>query len=349
MPMYGFEGPAETFQERGFPHADYPTGWFQAGWSAGYGPGQVVPERFFGQDLVIYRTASDDQPSGGRLVALDAYCPHMGAHLGHGGTVEGTCVRCPYHGWVWDADGRNAEIPYGDRDSINASTRSWPVREHSGIVYIWHAADGSGPSWDPPRFPEAGTGDFYPPYPWATHREPMRMHPQFAAENFPDLAHMRYVHRWEEIPDISLWQEDGPVLRVDYDGMISTPKGSVRVTTENTAHGVGLNINRVKDGLRSTTLGAFTPIDQTRSEGFITVWVANRDLGSAEPDGLARSIVAANTKELFGPTADRRVWENQRYREHPLAVGYEAKYTRAFRSWSRQFYPEPSLAEVVHP
>ncbi|EKF21142.1 oxygenase KshA domain protein [Mycolicibacterium hassiacum DSM 44199] len=32
--------------------------------------------------------------------------------------------------------------------------------------------------------------------------------------------------------------------------------------------------------------------------------------------------------------------ENQRYREHPLAVGYEAKYTRAFRRWARQFYPQ---------
>jgi 3-ketosteroid 9alpha-monooxygenase subunit A len=171
----------------------------------------------------------------------------------------------------------------------------------------------------------------------------MRMHPQFAAENFPDLAHMRYVHLWEEIPDISLWREDGPVLRVDYEGVISTPKGSVRVATENTAYGVGLNINRVADGLRSTTLGAFTPIDQTHSEGFITVWVAKRDDQSTEPDGLARSIAAANTRELFGPNADRRVWEHQRYREHPLTVGYEAKYTRAFREWSLQFYPERSL------
>ncbi|MDT5221701.1 MAG: 3-ketosteroid 9alpha-monooxygenase subunit [Mycobacterium sp.] len=30
---------------------------------------------------------------------------------------------------------------------------------------------------------------------------------------------------------------------------------------------------------------------------------------------------------------------HQRYREHPLAVGCEATYTRAFRSWSLQFYP----------
>ncbi|BBX17129.1 Rieske 2Fe-2S domain-containing protein [Mycolicibacterium duvalii] len=333
----------QTFQERGFPHADYPTGWFQVGWSDAFARGQVVAETYFGQDLVLYRTDPDDANAAGRIVALDAYCPHMGAHLAYGGSVEGDCLRCPYHGWSWDDAGRNAEIPYGERGSVNASTRSWPVREVSGIVFLWHAADGSAPSWDPPRMPEADAADFYRPYPWATHREPMHMHPQFAAENFPDLAHMRYVHRWAEIPEISLWQEDGPVLQVDYDGLVTTPKGPVRVATANTAYGVGLNVNRVLHGLRSTTLGAFTPIDQTRSEGFITVWVAKRDKDSTEPDGLARGIAAANTRELFGPDADRRVWEHQRYREHPLAVGYEARYTRAFRTWTRQFYPEPAL------
>jgi 3-ketosteroid 9alpha-monooxygenase subunit A len=264
------------------------------------------------------------------------------------GRWKTTACSGPYHGWLWGADGRNADIPYGDRPSINARTRSWPVREVSGIVYLWHAADGSAPAWDPPTMPEADDAAYYSPYPWATHREPMRMHPQFAAENFPDLAHMRYVHRWEEIPEISLWKGDGPLLRVDYDGVISTPKGSVRVATANIAHGVGININHVLDGLQSTTMGAFTPIDQTHSQGFITVWVAKRDTDSCEPDGLARGIAAANKQELFGPNADRRVWEHQRYREHPLAVGYEATYTRAFRKWSQQFDPQPALSAVVN-
>jgi phenylpropionate dioxygenase-like ring-hydroxylating dioxygenase large terminal subunit len=346
--MDGVNDHIPTFQERGFPHADFPSGWFQVGWSQGYARGQVVAETFFGQDLVLYRTDPEDPAVDGDLVALDAFCPHMGAHLGHGGDVEGYCLRCPYHGWSWDRDGRNADIPYGDRRSVNAKTRSWPVREVSGIVYLWHAADGSGPSWAPPHMPEADTADYFAPHPWATHREPMRMHPQFAAENFPDLAHMRYVHRWQEIPEIALWREDGPVLQVDYDGLIATPKGSVPVVTENTAYGVGLNVNRVLGALRSTTLGAFTPIDQTRSEGFITVWVAKRDDAATEPDRLARSIAAANTKELFGPDADRRVWEHQRYREHPLVVGYEATYTRAFRAWSRQFYPGSSRPTAVN-
>jgi nitrite reductase/ring-hydroxylating ferredoxin subunit len=328
----------QTFTERGFPYHTFPRGWFQACWSHELSAGDVVPKRFFAQDIVLYRSADGD--AVGTIHALDAFCPHMGAHLGYGGTVENDCLRCPYHGWMWGPDGANVDIPYGDRPSINARTRAWHIAESAGAVYIWHCPNGHAPAWGPPQLPEDSDPTYFCPFPWAVHSEPMYMHPQFAAENFPDLAHMRFVHRWESIPDIALWREEGPVLRVDYDGVVSTSKGSVAVSTENIAYGVGVNINRVRDGLRSTTMGCFTPIDQVHSQGFITVWVGKRDPDAVEPDGLARSIAQANTRELFGPTSDRRVWENQRYRSHPLLVGYEATYTRRFRAWSAQFYPE---------
>lgn len=337
-----------TFVDRGFPHQAFPRGWFQVGWSHEFGPGDVVAARYFAEDLVLYRATSGDQRPGA-INAFDAYCPHMGAHLGHGGVVEGDCLRCPYHGWLWGPDGRNADIPYGDRAAIGARARTWEIRESSGAVFLWHCPDRTPPAWDPPMLTEPADPGYYSPYPWATHTEPMRMHPQFAAENFPDLAHMRFVHRWEEIPDIALWHEDGPTLRVDYDGLVSTPKGTVKVATENIAYGVGININRVLDGLRSTTMGCFTPIDQTRSQAFITVWVGKRNADATAPDGLAQSIAAANTAELFGPTADRRVWENQRYKAHPLLIGYEATYTRKFRKWSAQFYPQTPPTATVSP
>jgi 3-ketosteroid 9alpha-monooxygenase subunit A len=61
--------------------------------------------RFFGQELVLYRGQS------GRAYMVDAYCPHMGAHLAKNTTsyvvrdnirVEGDSIRCPYHAWRFD-------------------------------------------------------------------------------------------------------------------------------------------------------------------------------------------------------------------------------------------------------
>jgi hypothetical protein len=59
----------------------YPRGWFVIQFSDELGRGDVKPLRYFGKDLVLFRTES------GKPAILDAYCPHLGAHLGHGGKV----------------------------------------------------------------------------------------------------------------------------------------------------------------------------------------------------------------------------------------------------------------------
>ena len=60
-----------------------PNGWFQVAYSDELAPGQVEPLRYFAQDLVLYRT------EGGRAQLADAFCPHLGAHIGYGGRVSG--------------------------------------------------------------------------------------------------------------------------------------------------------------------------------------------------------------------------------------------------------------------
>lgn len=95
-----------------------PSGWFHVLWSAELGIGDVRPLRYFGKDLVAYRSAS------GQAVVLDAHCPHLGAHLGHGGRVEGDNIACPFHGWQWGPDGRNVVVPYSARGQMACRTVS---------------------------------------------------------------------------------------------------------------------------------------------------------------------------------------------------------------------------------
>jgi nitrite reductase/ring-hydroxylating ferredoxin subunit len=43
----------------------------------------------------------------GSFYALDNDCPHNGGPLARG-TLEGSVLRCPWHGWTWDVvTGRN--------------------------------------------------------------------------------------------------------------------------------------------------------------------------------------------------------------------------------------------------
>jgi cholesterol 7-dehydrogenase len=54
---------------------------------------------YCGREIVVFRGAN------GRVYALDAYCSHMGANLGLGGSVKnGQCIQCPFHGWIFDGE-----------------------------------------------------------------------------------------------------------------------------------------------------------------------------------------------------------------------------------------------------
>ena len=70
-----------------------PNGWFVVAQADDLAPGEVRALYFFARDLVLYR-GDDGEPH-----VVDAHCPHLGAHLGVGGKVEGECLRCPFHGW----------------------------------------------------------------------------------------------------------------------------------------------------------------------------------------------------------------------------------------------------------
>jgi len=52
-----------------------------------------------------------------------AYCPHQGAHLGHGGRIENGCLRCPFHALYFDSEGhcigRNPQRRNAVIDSLN--------------------------------------------------------------------------------------------------------------------------------------------------------------------------------------------------------------------------------------
>ena len=102
-----------------------PTGWFQVAWSAELGVREVRRMRYFGRDLVAWRADSGD------VTVMDAYCGHLGAHLGYGGHVEGDRIACPFHGWEWNREGRNVCIPYQDRPNRGRRIRTFPVVERN--------------------------------------------------------------------------------------------------------------------------------------------------------------------------------------------------------------------------
>src|SRR4029453_1891947 len=133
-----------------FPFAT-PNGWFQILYSDELAVGQVKRLRYLGRELVAFRGER------GAAHVLDAHCPHLGAHLGEGGRVEGDTIRCPFHGWRWDGRGACVEIPYAPKIPPRAIARTYPVREIYDRVYLWHHAESKEPDWEIPRRPGSGS------------------------------------------------------------------------------------------------------------------------------------------------------------------------------------------------
>ncbi len=94
-----------------------------------------------GQPLVLFRDA------GGRFGLLDRDCPHRGADLAFA-RHEGDGVRCPFHGWKFDAEGRCLETPAEPAGSTlcqHVRQRSYPVVERSGVLFAWLGDEGTTP------------------------------------------------------------------------------------------------------------------------------------------------------------------------------------------------------------
>ncbi len=97
---------AEGFaNERGYDQLPLPFGWFAVAMSDDIAAGDVKTLAYFGTELVVWRGES------GSLHALDPYCPHMGAHRGHGGAVAGDDLQCPFHHWTFSGAGAVTAIP----------------------------------------------------------------------------------------------------------------------------------------------------------------------------------------------------------------------------------------------
>ena len=169
--------------------------------------GHAKPIRIMGEDYTLYRGES------GRAQVFDYRCPHRGAQM-HLGWVEGDDIRCLYHGWKFDCSGQCVEQPAEEAGfARKVRARSWPTREHMGLVFAYFG-EGEPPPWPP--YPE-------PPQPGLIHCWNVETVPcnwLQCYENTADEVHVAFVHRpggsharMAELPVITAEETDWGMLR----------------------------------------------------------------------------------------------------------------------------------------
>ncbi|HEX3809857.1 MAG TPA: Rieske 2Fe-2S domain-containing protein [Rhizomicrobium sp.] len=109
--------------------------------------GSPVRLRIMSEDLVAFRD------SNGKVGIIEAYCSHRLAPLFFGRNEE--CgLRCPYHGWKFDVNGKCVEMPNtakGDSENVRerVALKSYPTQEAGGLIWLY-----MGPKERQPAFPK---------------------------------------------------------------------------------------------------------------------------------------------------------------------------------------------------
>ena len=306
------------------PKLPFANGWYRVATSDEIVPGAVLPLRFFGRELVLLRTAAGDAR------VLDAFCPHLGAHFGYGGVVEGETIVCPFHGWRFSDDGVCVNVPYAKTPPPlvgKKCIRSWPVTERNQCIYVWYHARGQSPAYEVQAIPELAAPDEWTDMVWKQWT--IRCQAIDVVENLFDVAHVKPVHKSDA--DVQC-QFDG------YRSVITAnPAGRRRHGTVLTyLNGPGQGWSRHDQLLPFLVLTHVTPIDHEQVVWHIGVTISrakNRD-----KDSIKAWIV--NVVHHLAEQ-DIPIFEHKVHRVSPPLCEEDA-LIGDFRAWYQQFCDEPA-------
>ncbi len=313
-----------------------PTGWFFAGYSDSIQPGEVKNINFLDQEWVMFRG------EGGQVGITDPYCPHLGAHLGHGGTVVGDNIRCTFHHWEYSTEGFCKHIPYAKVmppiTKKQPILRTLPVQERYGLIWAWYHPEAADPQWQLPHIAEMEEPGHVKPRRWSGS---VNTAIQEVAENGVDNVHLKYLHGTPIVPPTTATFEDHKM-------QINIGMGYII----GDSYGPGLNVMRfTKDGVTATMISYSVPVTREKTNMNMSFTHKDYPQGSKER-AIAEHLVAHSIGEAEGETSagfesvDMIVWNNKKYRAKPLLCDGDGQIIK-YRQWFKQFYPGWENSEKI--
>ncbi|MEH6569537.1 MAG: Rieske 2Fe-2S domain-containing protein [Halioglobus sp.] len=312
-----------------------PSGWFGLCFASELEVGELKKVRLAGRDVVVFRTESGD------VAALNNYCSHLGAAL-HQGEVVGETVRCPFHHWQWNGQGKCTAIPYAQKIPGKATIDVIPVCEVNGMIMGWHHPRNEAPHYEVQQI-DALNGSRQG---WGKVHYKEFVLPtciQEIAENDVDHAHFPYVHGTQGLPESESIFE-GPIKTSIsiFKPVLSQLKGDADPDLEYAltrySHGPGsvtVHATGVEAGPPGV-VGEFvlyhvaTPEEGDRTRLRWSMVLSE----NIETDDAGLSILAAMSE---GVKDDIPIWEEKVYQANPVLCDGDGPIAKN-RKWFEQFY-----------
>ncbi len=307
----------------------FPCGWYPLMLCDELAVGQVKPLRYFAQDLVIWR--GED----GKARLMDAYCAHLGAHLGHGGKVQGNLLECPFHAWRYDGDeGLVKEIPYSTVIPPQVKRKckeTWPIQEKNRIIWTYYHPEGEEPPYDVVELPEATDPEWseFDEVRWTIFGSIQNM-----AENGVDFPHFTYIHGVASPPEAELtwgeWNREGIVR-----AKMGTPKGVVDGKITSISNGPGQNWVRFEGICETLLIACITPVELDKLE-VRYFYTQPKSQIEGPMAGLARAIIKDVNKQL---DQDKVVWDRMKFTPDAIICKGDGPIPK-FRQFYARYYAE---------
>jgi nitrite reductase/ring-hydroxylating ferredoxin subunit len=141
--------------------------------------------RILGEDLVIFRDKR------GKVGLIEPHCPHRGTSFEYG-LVSECGIRCCYHGWLIDCDGKILETPGEPKDSTLKDRLyhgAYPTLEVHGMVFAY-----MGPPAEQPPFMNLDTLTLPGYRVFAGRRHHFPCNWLQVKDNCMDPAHASFLH-----------------------------------------------------------------------------------------------------------------------------------------------------------
>ncbi len=253
----------------------WPRGWYCVAESADIGSDKLLPVSYLNQQLIVYRNKA------GAAQVIDAYCPHLGAHLASadGCLTDGNIV-CPFHKWAWDSEtGSCNHIPYSNTlPPSGVKLTQHPTREVNGMVFMWYSPKGDAPDFEPyenDMLKNETDWLLYHDQTW-TSAAPYRD----MVEQIFDTAHIVQLHRGQEMPDMTKLERKQHGLFIDYEVNPEMTEYGIKEMKVNVTGLQSISQMFIAETWSTIMMHTFTPVDDETFEHRGRLYL--KDLGSPE-------------------------------------------------------------------
>lgn len=320
------------------PTRPYPNGWFCLAFNDELRRGSIITRPLAGREVVLYRTTA------GVLRAVRPRCPHLGAHLGVGGSIEGEEIVCPFHRFAFDPAGVCVRTGY-DQPPPKASLTQYAVCEANGGIYVWWHVLGLPPQWEVPVLPLDDR------QPFSHDTFDIAGHPQDVIENAFDWGHLPALHGLKDLvidgPPVT-GQPVSTVTATARGTMMRGSRQSYTLTVIGLATIAARSVLPLGAGSLYVMLHA-TPTSPGRIQlRFGTKLELAGIPGVPAKAGRAATMPAARLLSRVlqrvasvDTGADLLMWHHQEHVEHPKLAKGDGPIGR-YRQWAQQFYTEPA-------